>query len=142
VGEEVGFACSFCGKEQREVLRLVAGAKANICNECIVLCVSVMADMPPLNAFDLDILQQAQGPRTASRRPRPRMRTGMRVVADRGRRHWLRVVRRARVDGVLMPVVAVRQSGESDIARGEVLTGSERAIEARARDVISASSRR
>lgn len=30
-------ACNFCGKEQHEVRKLVAGPTAHICNECVVL---------------------------------------------------------------------------------------------------------
>ena len=36
--------CSFCGKSQREVYRLVAGDNAWICNECIEVCNMIMAD--------------------------------------------------------------------------------------------------
>ncbi len=31
-------ACSFCGKRQNEVARLIAGPDVNICDECIQLC--------------------------------------------------------------------------------------------------------
>jgi ClpX C4-type zinc finger protein len=30
--------CTFCGKSQREVERLVAGPDVYICNECVDLC--------------------------------------------------------------------------------------------------------
>ena len=30
--------CSFCGKRQHDVSRLIAGPKVNICDECIQLC--------------------------------------------------------------------------------------------------------
>ena len=36
--------CSFCGKSQDEVERLIAGRNAFICNECVELCVSVIGD--------------------------------------------------------------------------------------------------
>jgi ATP-dependent Clp protease ATP-binding subunit ClpX len=36
--------CSFCGKSQDQVIRLVAGPSAYICNECIVLCTEIVAD--------------------------------------------------------------------------------------------------
>jgi len=36
--------CSFCGKHQREVKRLIAGSKANICNECVSLCNDILAE--------------------------------------------------------------------------------------------------
>ena len=36
--------CSFCGKTQDQVRRLIAGPGVYICNECIELCQSVMQD--------------------------------------------------------------------------------------------------
>ena len=34
--------CSFCGKPQTQVQRMVAGNGAYICNECIYLCMSIV----------------------------------------------------------------------------------------------------
>ena len=39
-----GPRCSFCGKEQRMVDRLVAGPNVYICNECIALCNDILSD--------------------------------------------------------------------------------------------------
>ena len=39
-----GPRCSFCGKEQRLVDRLVAGPNVYICNECIALCNDILND--------------------------------------------------------------------------------------------------
>jgi len=39
-----GPRCSFCGKEQRAVERLVAGPNVYICNECIALCNDILND--------------------------------------------------------------------------------------------------
>ena len=36
--------CAFCGKSEREVNRLVAGAGVAICDECVTLCVEIIAD--------------------------------------------------------------------------------------------------
>ncbi len=36
--------CSFCGKTQEQVRRLVAGPNVYICNECILLCQEIIAD--------------------------------------------------------------------------------------------------
>ncbi|MBR4099122.1 MAG: ATP-dependent Clp protease ATP-binding subunit ClpX [Clostridium sp.] len=36
--------CSFCGKHQDQVHRLIAGPGAYICNECINLCMSILED--------------------------------------------------------------------------------------------------
>ncbi len=39
-----GPRCSFCGKDQRLVERLVAGPNVYICNECVALCNSILSD--------------------------------------------------------------------------------------------------
>ena len=39
-----GPRCSFCGKEQHMVERLVAGPNVYICNECIALCNDILSD--------------------------------------------------------------------------------------------------
>ncbi|HEX3035044.1 MAG TPA: ATP-dependent Clp protease ATP-binding subunit ClpX [Thermodesulfobacteriota bacterium] len=36
--------CSFCGKNQKEVRKLIAGPTVYICNECIELCNEIIAD--------------------------------------------------------------------------------------------------
>ena len=36
--------CSFCGKTQDQVRRLIAGPNAYICDECITLCQEIMSD--------------------------------------------------------------------------------------------------
>jgi hypothetical protein len=40
-------SCSFCGKAQPEVLQLIAGPRAFICNECVQLCVGIVATENP-----------------------------------------------------------------------------------------------
>ena len=35
--------CSFCGKSQREVRKLIAGPTVFICDECIELCNDIIA---------------------------------------------------------------------------------------------------
>jgi ATP-dependent Clp protease ATP-binding subunit ClpX len=37
-------SCSFCGKNQREVKKLIAGPTVYICDECIELCNDIIAD--------------------------------------------------------------------------------------------------
>jgi ClpX C4-type zinc finger len=37
--------CSFCGKSQHEVKRLVAGPSVNICNGCVMLCIDQIAEV-------------------------------------------------------------------------------------------------
>src|SRR5690606_29826647 len=36
--------CSFCGKSQREVKKLIAGPTVYICDECIALCNDIIAE--------------------------------------------------------------------------------------------------
>jgi len=43
-GKEDSYHCSFCGKTQDEVTRLIAGPGVFICDECIQLCNSILAD--------------------------------------------------------------------------------------------------
>ncbi len=38
------FFCSFCGKNQKEVQKLIAGPSVYICNECIKLCGEIIED--------------------------------------------------------------------------------------------------
>jgi ATP-dependent Clp protease ATP-binding subunit ClpX len=38
MSQEKNKSCSFCGKRQQDVGRLIAGPKVNICDECIQLC--------------------------------------------------------------------------------------------------------
>lgn len=35
--------CSFCGKENKSVYKMVAHPNANICSECIVVCVDLIS---------------------------------------------------------------------------------------------------
>ena len=36
--------CTFCGKTERQVRKLVAGPNASICDECIALCVDIISE--------------------------------------------------------------------------------------------------
>ena len=36
--------CSFCGRTQDEVKRLIAGPNAYICNECVAICADLIED--------------------------------------------------------------------------------------------------
>jgi len=49
--------CSFCGKSQHEVRKLIAGPETFICNECVELCG--------------DIIHEAQVNRLANRIAKP-----------------------------------------------------------------------
>jgi ATP-dependent Clp protease ATP-binding subunit ClpX len=41
---KTNLSCSFCGKSQREVKKLIAGPSVYICDECIGLCNDIIAD--------------------------------------------------------------------------------------------------
>lgn len=43
-GERQTIRCSFCGKTQAQVGRLIAGNDAYICNECVQLCLDILDD--------------------------------------------------------------------------------------------------
>jgi ATP-dependent Clp protease ATP-binding subunit ClpX len=42
--QHVNLSCSFCGKSQREVRKLIAGPTVYICDECIRLCNDIIAE--------------------------------------------------------------------------------------------------
>jgi len=42
--EDSNLSCSFCGKSQREVKKLIAGPTVYICDECIELCNDIIAE--------------------------------------------------------------------------------------------------
>src|SRR4051794_17957346 len=44
--------CSFCGKSQHEVKKLIAGPSVFICDECIELCNDIIRDEVPVDAGD------------------------------------------------------------------------------------------
>lgn len=51
---EAPLKCSFCGKSQTMVKKVIAGPGVYICDECIVLCVEIIAPSPEERAGLLD----------------------------------------------------------------------------------------
>jgi len=45
--------CSFCGKSQHEVKKLIAGPSVFICDECIDLCNDIIRDEAPAESEDI-----------------------------------------------------------------------------------------
>jgi hypothetical protein len=45
--------CSFCGKNQKEVKKLIAGPAVYICDECIQLCSEIIEEETEKEAGDL-----------------------------------------------------------------------------------------
>jgi ATP-dependent Clp protease ATP-binding subunit ClpX len=58
-GEDM-LRCSFCGKSQNEVKKLIAGPTVYICNECIDICIEIISD---------DAQQEAQATRPLLPKP-------------------------------------------------------------------------
>ncbi len=56
-----GNHCSFCGKEQAKVNRLIAGPGVHICDECVQLCNGILADD----------LEKQSAPATVQKLPKP-----------------------------------------------------------------------
>jgi hypothetical protein len=52
--------CSFCGKKQSEVLKLIAGPTNYICNECVYDCSQAIAEGEPIGAITLVLGKQAE----------------------------------------------------------------------------------
>ncbi len=38
--------CAFCGKNEKQVARLLGGAQANICDDCVRSCVHILEQSP------------------------------------------------------------------------------------------------
>ena len=47
------YFCSFCGKNQKEVMKLIAGPSVYICNECVKLCGEIIDDEEKEKKSDL-----------------------------------------------------------------------------------------
>ncbi|MBQ3089639.1 MAG: AAA family ATPase, partial [Oscillospiraceae bacterium] len=48
--------CSFCGKRQEQVSRIIAGPNVYICNECVSLCNGIIQDeMSPMSSPSLEL---------------------------------------------------------------------------------------
>jgi ATP-dependent Clp protease ATP-binding subunit ClpX len=60
--DDANLSCSFCGKSQREVKKLIAGPTVYICDECIELCNDIIAEE----------YGQDEAPAAVSRVPKPR----------------------------------------------------------------------
>jgi ATP-dependent Clp protease ATP-binding subunit ClpX len=60
--DNANLSCSFCGKSQKEVRKLIAGPTVYICDECIELCNDIIAEE----------YGQEEAPVQASRVPKPK----------------------------------------------------------------------
>ena len=65
--------CSFCGKPQDQVRRIVAGPGVYICDECVSLCQEIVAeDTVARNEFDGAALPKPAEPQGGARSVRGR----------------------------------------------------------------------
>ena len=48
--------CSFCGKNQKEVTKLIAGPAVYICDECIQLCSEIIEEETEKEASEMSTL--------------------------------------------------------------------------------------
>jgi ATP-dependent Clp protease ATP-binding subunit ClpX len=62
-GTKVPYRCSFCGKSQEQVRKLIAGQGVYICDECITLCQEIIEE---------EMLEQPKTRPTAAKLPNPR----------------------------------------------------------------------
>ncbi|MDO4572301.1 MAG: ATP-dependent Clp protease ATP-binding subunit ClpX [Clostridia bacterium] len=58
--DKSGVRCSFCGKQQDEVHRIIAGPGVNICNECIELCREIIEEDAESAPMDLGEVPKPQ----------------------------------------------------------------------------------
>lgn len=61
--------CSFCGKNQNQVDRLIAGQGSYICNECVDLCMTILEDELP--GISTDMLEDTNDPGQPEKLPKP-----------------------------------------------------------------------
>ena len=62
-GPKVPYRCSFCGKSQEQVRKLIAGQGVYICDECINLCQEIIEE---------EMLEAPKQRPAASKLPNPR----------------------------------------------------------------------
>ena len=59
---ETTLKCSFCGKSQKEVRKLIAGPTVFICNECVALCDEIMGEEIE-TSYDINASQKLPTPK-------------------------------------------------------------------------------
>ena len=55
--------CSFCGKPESQVHRMIQGPGVRICDQCVQLCMSILDDGYAADAPDYDSVDQLPTPR-------------------------------------------------------------------------------
>ena len=62
-------SCSFCGKGQDDVQKLIAGPTVFICNECVDVCVDIIAEDARLEKLRSDSAGSGEPPARTRRQP-------------------------------------------------------------------------
>lgn len=84
--------CSFCGKSQHDLKKLIAGPGVFICNECVALCEKIIADTPDPNPAEIKtlstldnqtVLGMIKGYNTAYTQVRDRMQEAVDILRQR-----------------------------------------------------------
>ncbi|MGE4485605.1 MAG: ATP-dependent Clp protease ATP-binding subunit ClpX [Oscillospiraceae bacterium] len=73
--ENKNVRCSFCGKRQDQVERIIAGQSSYICNECVKLCNSILSD----EYIPVDTVRSERAPGITGKLPKP---ADIRAVLD------------------------------------------------------------
>ena len=76
--------CSFCNKSQREVKKLIAGPTVFICDECVDICLDIIAEDRMLEQQQDTKLPKPHGDQGAARRVRHRPGAGEEEARGRG----------------------------------------------------------
>src|ERR1700722_11076240 len=61
-GKNKTLHCSFCGKSQHEVKKLIAGPSVYVCDECISLCNEIINEELPTTHASIDPLMKLPSP--------------------------------------------------------------------------------
>ena len=68
MGEKLTLYCSFCGKSQYEIVILVAGPAVFICDECVLVCESIVAEQR-VKLIVREILSETATPHASGQAP-------------------------------------------------------------------------
>ena len=117
--------CSFCNKSQREVRKLIAGPNVYICDECVDICLDIIAEDRAKEARD-----KAEEIRLAVQTGIKNLTQTVRDVIAEG------IVQAVRQVGVAVPVIVRLEGTNADKAR-KILAASKLAITA-AKDLTDA----
>src|ERR1700741_3408593 len=61
-GKDKVLHCSFCGKSQHEVRKLIAGPSVYVCDECVALCNEIINDDPQVAQASAEAMPKLPAP--------------------------------------------------------------------------------